>query len=366
MHPTFHAGTLPIWRDVPVLRRSLTNVDELRGDYKCALTTTLVPGDAVPGFPGMIIMDATERNSGISHEYSITAEGSLDNSQIHKIIARGRRRTTEAGWDERTVRYLSNRAAWRSCTAEAATDVITTSAAHGFTTGQRCVFARLTGGSGLTAQSSSSLGTVYFVHVLSSTTFKACTTYAAALAGSSFVNISTDMTAGEYIAAEFALGAPHPDHSTLFLCELQADDDATDWETVQAVYRGLERDKPFHRLISVNSQQFSSSSPITNGGAGGWSDARYTNFHLPEVVVTDTYLAGSGTLPTNSIPDFDTPPNAPSIKTITLTDDTDDLTWNYPYGWTRLATPHVATLNSQISAMVYSISYRYIWPVMFR
>jgi hypothetical protein len=61
---------------------------------------------------------------------------------------------------------------------------------------------------------------------------------------------------------------------------------------------------------------------------------------------------------------METPNNAPTIPTITLT--ASELTYNYPYGWTLISSPHQATLNSQIQTMVYQKVYRYIWPVMFR
>jgi hypothetical protein len=152
----------------------------------------------------------------------------------------------------------------------------------------------------------------------------------------------------------------------MHLCELTVQDENNDWAIADCVYRGYEEAKPYHRMITVNGQQFSASEPITMSLPGGWDDARYTNFQLPEIVVTDTYLTGSGTLPTNAVPSRDTPENAPSIRTIVLTDDTEDLTWNYPYGWSIVGTPHQATLNNKISAMVYQVVYRYIWPVMFR
>ena len=193
------------------------------------------------------------------------------------------------------------------------------------------------------------------------------------------MSISLNGTNTNYLSIANSLGQTNASTRTVAMWAKPANSNADKWAfgwdssvaggglfKADATYRGLEEDKPFHRIITVNGQQFSSSEPITIGLAGGWGDARHTNFHLPEVVVTDTYLVGSGTLPTSSVPSFATPPNAPAIPTIVLTDDTDDLTWNYPYGWTIVGTPHAATLNSQISAMVYSIVYRYIWPVMFR
>lgn len=358
MNPAFSVGTLPLWRH-PILQRTQTRgVDTLQGSYKTPLSTILAAGDPVPGFPGMIIVELNHTTSGISHEWQITAEGSLDQSYPTKILNRGKRRTIETGWDERTVRYLSWHAAWKSCTGVESTNVITCPA-HGFANGRRVYFARLTGGAGLVPQSASSLGSPYFVIDRTADTFKVSTT-----SGGSAVNFTTDMSAGEVIAAEFALGAPHPTYPHLYLAELSHQDDNTDFVSADCVYRGFEEARPYHRLVTVNGQQFSSSDPITISLTGGWSDARHTNFHLPEVVVTDTYLAPADTLPTNTVPSMVTPENAPALPTIALTGS--DLTYNYPYGWTLIASPQQATLNSQIAAFVYQKVYRYIWPVMFR
>lgn len=360
MTPAFSIGTLPLWRHPIRERTAFRGVDTLDGAYKTNRSTTLAVGDPVPGYPGMIIIGLDKIDSGISREWQIAAEGSLDQSYPTKTLSRGKRRTIEAGWDERTVRYLSWHAAWKACTGVATSNVISC-AAHGFANGRRVYFARLTGGAGLTPQSASSLGVPYFVINRTADTFQVSTTF-----GGGAVDFTTDMTAGEVIAGEFALGSPHPSYPYMHLCELTVQDDNNDWATADCVYRGYEEAKPYHRIITVNGQQFSASEPITMSFPGGWDDPRYTNFHLPEVVVTDTYLVGTGTLPTNAVPSRDTPENAPSIRTIVLTDDTEDLTWNYPYGWSVIGTPQQATLNNKIAAMVYQVVYRYIWPVMFR
>jgi hypothetical protein len=359
MQPTFSSGTLPLWRHPIVKRTQLRGVDVLQGSYKTPLTTTLSAGDPCPDFPGMIIVELSHTTSGISHEWQITAEGSLDESYPTKILSRGKRRTIEAGWDERTVRYLSWHAAWKSCTGVSSSGVITCNA-HGFQNGRRVFFARLTGGSSLVPQSDTSLGVPYFVIDRTADTFRVSLT-----SGGSAAALGSNISAGEVIAGEFALGASHPSHPYLFLCDLSHQDDNTDFVTADCTYRGFEEAKPYHRMITVNGQQFSSSEPITIGLYAGWPDTpRYTNFHLPEVVVTDTYLSAAGSLPTYSVPSIGAPENAPTIPTITLT--ADELTYNYPYGWTLISAPTQATLNSQIQSMVYQKVYRYIWPVMFR
>lgn len=351
--------------DVPDITYSRREVDRVQDAWRMPAADTLKEGDPHPVLTGCIIDELRVRGpfgeAGRQiWEADATSLGDARGTKPTKILHRGKSRTLESGWDQRGVRYLSWHADWKPCTGIASTGFILCDA-HAFPNGKRVYFARKTGGSGITAQSSSSLGVGYYVVDRETNQFKVSLTESGAP-----VALGTDITACEVIAAEFALGAPHPDFSTLFLCELSVEDENTDWKIATAMYRGLEEDKPYHRLITVNGQQFSSSSPITISLPSGWEDPRHTNFHLPEVVVTDTYLVGSGTLPTSSVPSFSTPDNAPSIPSIVLTDDTDDLTWNYPYGWTLIAAPHAATLNSQISAMVYSKVYRYIWPVMFR
>lgn len=357
--------------DVPEITYSRRDVDRVEDSWRMPAADTLKEGDPHPVLTGCIIEEM--RVKGPFDEAGrqvwmadITSLGDARGTQPTKILSRSKSRTLESGWDQRGVRYLSWHADWRDCTAVASTNIVTTLAANGFLTGQRLVFARLTGGAGITPQSSTSLGTVYFWRRISSTTGTLHPTNADAVAGTNTVDITSDMSAGEVIAAEFALGATHPDHATLFLCEMTAQDDNNDWKTVECAYRGLEEDKPFHRMITVNGQQFSSSQPMTVSLAGGWLDPYYTNFHLPEIVVTDTYLAGSGTLPTSSVPGFATPPNPPAIASLVLSADPELLTYNYPYSWTLVAAPHAATLNSQISAMSYQLVYRYIWPVMLR
>lgn len=340
----------------------MRGVDQVEDTWQAEAEDAFVEGSPYPDLPGCIMERVRRRDviPGALYEFDITARGDARGTKPTKILNRGKRRTLETGWDERAVRYLSWHADWKPCTGIAASGLILCEA-HGFLNGQRVYFARTTGGSGITPQSSTSLGVGYYVCDRAANQFRV-----SASPGGAPLALGTDITAGEVIAAEFALGAPHPQHPTLFLTELQVEDENTDWKIASAAYRGLEEGKPFHRMTTVNGQSFSSSEPMTISLAGGWEDPRPTNFHLPEVVVTDTYLVGSGTLPTSAVPSFATPPNPPAVQSLVLTGDADKFIWNYPYGWTLVATPHAATLNSQVSAMAYSLVYRYIWPVMLR
>ncbi|MCG3206264.1 MAG: hypothetical protein KCHDKBKB_02998 [Elusimicrobia bacterium] len=360
----------------PLLSRERFTVDSLEETWSADFPDDLVEGQAHPNRPGMIIRSVRAREDvpcidgdagrvpGI-YFLDVLSEGSHDNSKPTKILSRGKRRTTAIGWDERMVRYLTWHHAWKACTATEADDIVTTPSAHGFSTGQRVVFARLTGGAGITAQSSSSLGTVYFFHVLSATTGKLCTTLADAQAGTNFVNITSNMTAGEMKAAEFAPGARHPDHANLFLVEGTETDDNNDWATVDCVYRGLEEDKPYHRIITCAGQQMSSSEPIIWDFIDGWEDARYSAVHMPEIVCNDTYLT-TDTLATNTIPyssgEGATPPSPPSVRSVFIFGDTDSIIHNWPNGWSRFEEAHVDTLSSGITVHLKRRVSRYVWP----
>lgn len=358
MNPTFSAGTLPVWRHPIQLRRRLNDVDALRGDYKCSRATVLSEGDAVPGYPGMIITDLDEIDSGISHEYSITAEGSLDNSSPTKLLNRGASISIGPNFEALTEVYASWQTERKAITGAEATDVITCTA-HGYADGTRVVLLDLTGGAGLTGQSTSTIGTVYFVRDATTDTFKL-----AATAGGSAIDFTTDISAGYVIAAQFRPGSPHPDWPAMFLVGVSLSDNNTPWRKAECQYAGRMWAKPYHRVITVNGQQFSSSEPITVSLAGGWpSSPEYTNFILPEVVVTDVYLETSAPN-TALVSSFATPANAPSIQSLTLTGD--NLTYNYPYGWTIVDASNVDTLNSGIAVYLNRYVYRYIWPVMFR
>lgn len=347
-------------------KRSRFSVDVLDASYKCALSTTLAPGDPVPGYPGMIIRETEETTTGISHEYSILAEGSLDESNPTKVINRGKRRTLDIGFDERSVRYLTWRD-WLDCTAVASTDIVTTTSPHGYLTGQAIAFARLTGGAGLTAQSSSSLGVIVYVRRIDATTFTCHTSAAGAAANTGLVDITTNMTAGQVIAAEFALGASHADFAYMHLVEVQWEDEGNDWKTATCLYRGLEEGKPYKRIITVNGQAMSSSKAIYWDFTDGGTDLQRRSVNLPQIVVTDTYLTIS-TLATSSVPlsqgEGGTPPGAPAIRTVVISGTVDEVVYQWPSGWSLMGVAHSDTLNVLLSPSVSTYTYEYRWPVL--
>ena len=343
------------------IRYQKTGVDQVEDSWLAPTADALVEGGGHPTFTGCIVNEVTLLGpfDGV-YEYDIVSFGDARGTKPTKLLNRGKRRTLDAGWDERVLRYLSWQADWKDCTATAADDVVTC-AAHGFLNGQLVIFARLTDDAGITPQSSTSLGVSLEVTDRTTNTFKL------KVPGGSAVNITTNMSVGQVIAGEFALGSPHPSHPYLYLVDVQLEDDNTDWKTASCTYRGLEEDKPYKRIITCNGQSMSSSEPIFWGFPDGGLDLQRRAVNLPQIVVTDHYLTIAA-LATSSVPlsqsEGGMPPNAPSIRTIVITCSIDQITYQWPAYWSRMAVAHADTLNSQLLPSLQVITSEYRWPVL--
>jgi len=349
------SGNLPVWKHPIQRRRRLTDIDSLSGTYYTGRSTTLNPGDAVPGFPGMIIQDLASIDSGQSIEWALQAEGSLDNSLPTKTLSRSEARTIGASFESISERKISWQTGRKACTGVASTDVLTaTEGPHGFSDGQRICFLSLTGGTGLTAQSLSTIAVVYNIINATSATFQVSLT-----PGGSAVNFTTDISAGWFMAAEFFPGTPHPLWPTMYLAACQPADNMTPWRNVDCTYIGKMWDKPYHRVITVNGMQISSNEKVVlDGVTGGDSDLRYRLVELPEVVLTDTYV-DVGDLPTGSVPSISTPPNAPTVFEASISGSDDETVLQWPYGWSLIGTQHVESINSGIPLTIYSKAYKF-------
>jgi hypothetical protein len=364
MIPYFKAGTLPVWRHPILLRKRLSAIDSLSGTYYTDRTTVLNPGDAVPGYPGMIIMDLDPIDTGVSIAYGIQAEGSLDNTLPTKTLQRSESRSIGASFESFQERKVSWLTARQAITGVASTDVISTASAHGLSDGARICLLSLTGGSGLTSQSLTQLAPVYWVRDATSTTFKVSAT-----SGGSAVDFTTDITAGYFMVAEFCPGTPHPNWPNMYLTECRLSDSLTPWREADCVYAGKMWDKPYHRVITVNGQQINSSEKVALSGlVDGDSSLRYRAVDLPEIVITDTYV-DTDALPTAYIPSSHsetggTPPNPPSLRSLSITGTDDELVYQWPNGWSLTATQNVETLNSGIPLTIYAKVYRYKWPTL--
>jgi hypothetical protein len=347
---------------VPELTRSRADIDTLNESWQSDQENAFTEGAPHPERPGMIVDQVRTRIEvpGFSYVHAVTAIGDSRGTRPTKILSRGDTRTLDIGWDEFTIEYLTWEARWKDCTGAASSNILTTSTAHAFREGDRVVFRAVTGGAPLVGFSASALGTTYFVKWLSPTTFQVALT-----SGGAAVDLTTDLTAGQVIRAEFARGTTHADYANMYLVDLKRSDEFTDWQRVSVTYRGMMEAKPFKRIITCNQQQISSSDPITVSLPGGWEDARYTAANLPKVVCTDTYLT-TDALATDEIPwsedDGATPPDPPDIRSISLTGT---LTWNWPNGWSRVNEEHLDSIPLVGVNLKRRVT-EYVWPAVFR
>lgn len=364
MTPLFKTGKLPLWQYPIRTKRRLGEIDSLSGTYFTERSTTLNPGDAVPGYPGMIIQDLDPIDSGGSIAWSLQAEGSLDNTLAEKLISRSESRSIGASFETFQERRISWQTARKACTGVASTDIISTATAHGLADGQRICFLSLTGGAGLTAQSQTAIATVYWMRDVTSTTFKVSAT-----SGGAAVDFTTDISAGYFMVAEYFPGTPHADWPNMYLVEARPSDNITPWRTVDCSYVGKMWDKPYHRVITVQGQQVNSSEKVPLDITDGDTNLRYRAVDLPEIVITDTYV-GVEDLPTDSIPsshsEGGTPPDPPSLRSLSITGTDDQLVYQWPNGWSRVATQHVESLSSGIPLTIYANVYKYKWPTLLR
>ncbi len=360
----FNAGQLPIWKHPIQYRRRLADIDSLSGTYYTPRSTTLNAGDAVPGFPGMIIQDLGSVDSGQSMEWSIQAEGSLDNTLAEKLLSRSESRAIGASFETFQERRLTWQSARKACTGVASTDVISTAEPHGLANDQRICFLSLTGGTGLTAQSLTTLATVYWLRDVTSTSFKV-----AESSGGAAVDFTTDISAGYFMCAEYFPGTPHKDWPNMYLTECRPSDNNTPWRIADCSYVGKMWDKPYQRVITVNCQQVNTTEKVTLAITDGDSYLRYRAVDLPEVVVTDTYVSVTG-LPTASVPlsqsEGGIPPNPPEIRDLFITGTDDELVYQWPNGFSLVAVQHVETINSGIPVTIFSLVYKYKWPQLLR
>lgn len=348
----------------PELTRSRRDVDTLNESWQSDREDAWIEGAVHPFRPGMIIdqVRTSIEVPGHSYVHAVTSLGDSRGTRPTKLLSRSDTRTLDAGWDEFSCEYLTWHARWRSCTAAASSNVIAC-AGHAFREGQRVLFRATTGGGGIVAASSSALGTVYYVIEPTPGTFKVSATL-----GGGALDITTDMSAGQVIAAEFARGTPHPDHPHMWLVDIKRNDEDTDWCRATCTYKGMMEPKPFKRVISCNGQTMSSGEPIIWDFPGGWTSSLPASVNMPKVVCTDTYLT-TDTLATNQIPysqaEGATPPDPPAIRTMVIFGSIDRLTYHWPNGWSRVDEGHVDSIPLVAVHLKRRVS-EYVWPVTIR
>lgn len=354
---TGRRGTFRLSNPAPRPVFSRVAVDELSDHWHSDTldNPVLRPGVAHPIYPGLILEEAVfdeevpefpstpEDPAGRVGSYTVDCKwrGDLLGKTPTKVISRGIRRTLEEGWDERQRRVISWHIEPKAITGTAATDVITC-IGHGFRDGQQVYFPTLTGGAGLTAPSLTAHGTLYYIINATADTFQVSTT-----AGGSAVNFTTDITVGKVHAAEFAIGAAHPDFANLFLTDVNVTDDNTDWKSADLTYRGLESLKPYKRTITGQVTSSTSSSDITTMIlADRWQNYPPTDtgtdnslgvdagdeleYDQAGLSVTDVYLTDVEPA-TDKVGSPWNPPDAPDVAVLTLYGER--YKYYFPFAW---------------------------------
>ncbi|HRJ10342.1 MAG TPA: hypothetical protein PLP58_17315 [Prosthecobacter sp.] len=350
---------------LPEILRARLDVDTLNESWQVGSEDYFIEGAPHPERPGMIIdqIRLREEIPGYAYVAAITALGDSRGTRPTKLLRRSDKRTLDIGWDEFSEELLTWEARWKNVLCTASTDIFTTGIPHAFRDGDAVMFRDLTGGAGITGGSANALGATYYVRYLTAQSFEV-----AATPGGSKVNVTSNLTGGTVSLARFVKGARHPDHAHMWLVEISATDDATDWRRVVCQYRGLMESKPYKRIITCNNQQMSSSEPIFWDFEDGWEDARYSQVNLPKIVCTDTYLTTDAPA-TDEIPwsqgEGATPPDAPDIRSLVITGDVDQITWHWPAGWSRISEN---TLDSipLVSVNLKQRVTEFVWPVTLR
>jgi hypothetical protein len=202
------SGTFLLSDPRPRIKINRGDVDEREDTWHADAFphTLLFEGAPHPQFPGLILDTADFEEfapafppvpgfDGQAGDYRAACRW-LGNAQsteregATKLISRGMERSLGPNFDEIPFSYLSWTAEPRAITGTASTDTIHLPG-NPFQNGQRVVLVQLTGGTGLTGQSTSSLGTVYYVINRTADGLQLATTL-----GGSALDFTTDITAG--------------------------------------------------------------------------------------------------------------------------------------------------------------------------
>lgn len=325
-----------------------------------------------PHFPGLILdtasydetapaFPAEPGRDAIPGDYRVSCHwlGDVHGTSPTKLISRGKMRTVGVGFDQFTEKYISWNAEPMAITGTAADNRIV-HPGNTFADGDTIAFPRLVGGS-LVGGSTVALPSVYYVLNRTAEGYQV-----ASSPGGSAVSLGTDITAGYVLDARFCPGCRHPKWPNMYVTSAPTSDNYTQWRNVDVTWSGKQFDKPYHRIVTSNGTQMSSSTPIVWDFPGGWTTALYSNVQMPEVGLIDTYLT-TDALATDTIPSAEAgvglPPDPPDVASVFLFGTDETIIHNWPNGWSRLGEAHVDTLNSQISVHIKRRDSRYIWPI---
>lgn len=369
-------GTFRLSDPKPVLHIGMNDVDELTDGFFSDIFPNPQLTERVsqhPLYPGMILDTADfeetsspwpatpEQPDGVPGDYRVSCHwlGDSRGTTPTKFINRSATRTLAIGFDQFTERYISWNAHPMAITGTASTNIIN-HAGNTFSDGDAVAFANLVGGS-LGGSSASQLPPTYYVINRTADGYQV-----SPLKGGSAVSLGSNIIVGFVIDARFMCGTSHPTWPYMLASATAAQDSNTRWRTVDVTYTGMQFGKPYHRVITCNAVQMSSSDPIYWDFPGGWTTELNSNVQIPEIGCVDTFLA-SITLPTDTVPSASAsvgvPINAPNIISISISIDDSKLVHNWPNGWSIVDVSDVETLNGMSNICVWRRVWRYIFPV---
>lgn len=369
-------GTFRLSDPKPVLHIGMNDVDELTDGFFSDIFPNPQLTERVsqhPLYPGMILDTADfeetsppwpatpEQPDGVPGDYRVSCHwlGDARGNSPTKFINRSAARTLAIGFDQFSEKYISWNAHPMAITGTATGNLIN-HAGNTFGEGDMVAFANLIG-SALVGASTVALPTTYYVLNRTADNYQVSTSK-----GGSAVTLGSNITAGYVLDARFICGTVHPVWSGMLVTATAAADSNTRWRSVDVTYTGMQFGKPFHRVVTCNAVQMSSSDPIAWDFPGGWTTELNSNVQLPEIGCVDTYLSG-GALPTGLVPSASasvgSPDNPPEILSVYITLDDSKLVHNWPNGWSVVDVSHVESLNSQAGVSVWRKVWRYIFPL---
>lgn len=351
-------------------KRRINDLDTITGSYLADSEDALMPGDAVPDFPGMIIMDADEEeNAGGSVAYRINGMGSLDNLRPAKIVSTRIRRSNEPTWDS-----LSQELYHPLCDEYffgAGTDDRLNVGLARFADDDVIKILSVTGAAPLDTE------TTYYVVNADSNYIKLSLT-----PGGDPVDITTTGT-GSLVLAQFARGSQYValnvgSISSLYLSEVESDDQSEHnlpFKRVRLNYLGIYGPKPYKRSITVNGKTISNDNFRVLFPGGGWGDFRKGTAQQPTLEVSDIHVFATDPnlyehVPTSdvfdeagesrTIPAAIVIPSPPNVNTIFGSISGSDVVSQWPNRWSFVGCEKVDEIPGTTVVMIRKV-WRYEW-----
>jgi len=361
-------GTFRLSQPEPRFQCSRTDVDELDDSWHSDYldNSKLTEGCQHPMYPGMILdtfapTQEVPEFEDVPGSYTFQCKwiGDSRGKTPTKFIDRSASRTVSVGFDQFHEKYISWNARPMAITGTAATNKIN-HAGNAFSNGDAIAFANLFGGS-LGGSSTAQLPPTYYVINRTVDGYQVSGTK-----GGSALALGTDIIFGYVADARFMAGTVHPQFSNMLSTATVIQDTNTGWSMADVTYTGMQFGKPYHRMITCNGVQMSSSDPIAWDFPGGWTTELNSNVQIPEIGCVDTYLSSSSP-PTGIVPSASasagSPLSAPEVSSLYISIDDSKLVHNWPNGWSVVDASHVESLSSGSNVSVWRQGWRYIFPV---